>query len=83
LEDTLNSKATLAIKHALENAGWTQARLARSMNVTRATVCDVVHGRTHSGRIMRRVAQIMRRPVRAVFPHYTTPADRARQERLI
>ena len=56
------------IKAAMRIAGTTPAMLAESLNVSKATMSTVIHGRSESARIKASIAKLIGRPVTAIWP---------------
>ncbi len=56
------------IKADIRMAGTTPAVIADELNVTRATVSQVIHGRCTSARIQERISEIINKPVSNIWP---------------
>lgn len=57
------------IKAAMRIAGVTPAMLADELQVAQSSVSQTIHGQIRSARIQARIAQIVRRPVKAIWPN--------------
>ncbi|RMX08380.1 transcriptional regulator [Corticibacter populi] len=56
------------IKAALRIRGWSQVRIASDLNVTPASVHQVITGRVKSIRIREFICRILEKPVDAIWP---------------
>lgn len=56
------------IKAAIRMAGTTPASLADELGVGRSTVSHVIHGRGTSNRVQKRIAEIIGKPITAIWP---------------
>lgn len=56
------------IKADIRMAGTTPAVIAAELEVTRATVSQVIHGRSTSARIQERISSIIGKPVSMIWP---------------
>ncbi|MBP6897385.1 MAG: helix-turn-helix domain-containing protein [Pseudacidovorax sp.] len=56
------------IKAALRMKGYTLAALADDLGMSRSVVSHVVAGRAQSARVAQRIAQILGKPVVAIWP---------------
>lgn len=57
------------IKAALRMRGFTQAVLADELAVAQSSVAQTISGRIRSERIQKRIAQIIKRPISAIWPN--------------
>jgi lambda repressor-like predicted transcriptional regulator len=58
------------IKAALEIAGYSQADLARELEINRSLVSAVVAGHSRSKKVEDRIAEIIRRPAAEIWPQW-------------
>jgi len=58
------------IKAALEIAGYSQADLARELEINRSAVSAVVAGHGRSKQVEERIAEIIRRPAEEIWPQW-------------
>lgn len=58
------------IKAAIEKAGLTQASIAKELGVTPMAVWQVIHGRSHSRNIERRIANAIGRTPGSIWPQF-------------
>ncbi len=74
------------IKAELKVAGWTQAELARELDVSPSFVSSVIHGRSRSARVQRTIAGLIGRRQAQVFPEPKdagpSPEERAEMVRV-
>lgn len=56
------------IKHAIQQAGWTQIDIARDCQVTPSMVYLVIQHRTVSAKIRRAISRAINRPVESIWP---------------
>lgn len=56
------------IKAAMRIAGTTPAMLATNLDVSKATVSTVIHGRNESARVKASIAQLIGKPVSLIWP---------------
>lgn len=63
----MNTMTRTQIKRALEDAGYTQMRLAQELNVSHVTIHGVIKGTCVSHRIRCRIAKAIGKPVEEVF----------------
>jgi transcriptional regulator with XRE-family HTH domain len=66
----------LEIKHALERAGYTQARIARDCKVSSTTVNKVIKGVAVSTLVRCHIAKVINKPVTEVFTVKPNPTRR-------
>lgn len=64
----------IQIKHALEQAGYTQTKIADECNVSKPFVTNVIKNTATSHRVRCYIAQIINRPVEQVWTIGTNPA---------
>lgn len=57
------------IKAALRKAGWTQAAIADELAVAKSSVAQVIVGSIRSARIQARIAEIIGKPVKEIWPN--------------
>lgn len=60
------------IKAAMRMAGVTPAMLADEMKVAAASVSQAIHGQIRSVRIQSRIAQIIGKPLKVIWPSQVT-----------
>ncbi len=60
------------IKAALRKEGMTQAALADEMEVARSSVAQAISGSIRSARIQGRIAEIIGKPIKAIWPDQVT-----------
>ena len=63
----MNIMTPKQIKRAIEDAGFTQAALARDLNVTPQHVGQVVHGLAANHRVRCHIARAIKRPVGTIW----------------
>lgn len=56
------------IKAAMRIAGTSPAMLATALNVSKATMSTVIHGRSESARIKASIAKLIGKPVSVIWP---------------
>ncbi|MFY3986097.1 helix-turn-helix domain-containing protein [Achromobacter xylosoxidans] len=56
------------IKAALRKAGVTQAALADELDIARSSVAQAISGSIRSARIQARIAEIIGKPVKEIWP---------------
>lgn len=56
------------IKAAMRIAGTTPAMLADALDVSKATVSTVIHGRAESARVKASIAKLIGKPVSVIWP---------------
>ena len=66
--DSQKPMTPLEIKHAIENAGCTQVKIALMCGVSKPMVNQVIHGTAVSQRIRETIAAIIKRPVSEIWP---------------
>lgn len=64
------------IKAALRMKGVTPAALADELGVAPSTMSQVISGRSTSARIMGRIAEVLGKPIRAIWPPSSRPSLR-------
>lgn len=64
------------LKADIRMAGTTPAIIADELGVTRATVSQVIHGRSVSARIQGHISEIIGKPIEAIWK----PAPKLRRE---
>lgn len=67
------------IKASIRMAGTTPAILADELGVARATMSQVIHGRSRSARIERRIAEVVGRPASQIWTDRPTSLTRRSQ----
>ena len=68
----------IAIKYALEEAGYSQNRVAEICGVSQPLVSQVIYNRTRSHRIRCRIAELIGRPVDQVWDIKKDPSKSGR-----
>lgn len=68
------------IKHALENLGFSQADVARSLVIKRSTVCAVIHSTGRSEKVERRISEILGKSLTEIWPHWYAAAKTKRRQ---
>lgn len=68
------------IKAAMRMNGVTAARLSEELDLSPATISQVVNGRATSRRIQERIAEIIRKPREEVFPPKESLLRRSAEE---
>lgn len=68
------------IKAALRMNGVTQAVLAEEMHVSRAHISMVIAGVTPSARVQNRIAEIIGKAVKKIWPHPQPVLRRSREQ---
>jgi len=66
-------------KHALENAGYTQARWAKEHAVAAMSVCHLIWGKMISEKLMKDFAKTIGKDYRKVFPEYYLDPNRRKR----
>ncbi|WP_374607141.1 helix-turn-helix domain-containing protein [Thermomonas sp.] len=56
------------IKAAMRIAGTTPAMLADALDVSKATVSTVIHGRAESARVKASISKLIGKPVSVIWP---------------
>lgn len=56
------------IKAELRMRGWSGARIADSIGVSRSMVAHVIAGQAVSSRVMNQIAKVIEQPVEKIFP---------------
>jgi transcriptional regulator with XRE-family HTH domain len=64
----------IQIKHALEQAGYTQTKIADECNVSKPLVNKVIKNTATSHRVRCYIAQVIKRPVEQVWTIGSNPA---------
>ena len=67
------------IKASIRMAGTTPAILADELGVARATVSQVIHGRSRSARIEKAIAKVVGRPPALIWPDRPKPLSRRKK----
>jgi putative transcriptional regulator len=57
------------IKAALSKAGWTQAKVARQLGLSKMTICHVVRGTSKSAKVARAISAATGIPVGTLWPN--------------
>jgi lambda repressor-like predicted transcriptional regulator len=57
------------INYQLKKKKSSQAAIAKKLKVNRSTVCDIIHGRQKSKRIMKAIAKVIGKEVKDIWPN--------------
>lgn len=60
------------IKAEMRMVGWTQAKVADDLKVSRSSVSQAITGTVRSSRIQKRIAEIIGKPMSAIWPNQVT-----------
>lgn len=73
------------IKYALEQAGYSQADVARLVRATlnRAAVNAVIHSNSRSKAIEEQIAKLIGRPLAEIWPHWYGPGAGKKRRRRV